>query len=675
MNSELEQLNKSKLEHTDDFFKAFDIDKSCISRLRKYGSDSECQLFKRTEDGVLSHESSTILKVNDSEYIRYLELQNSLLKSKIIKIVKISGISEDFLIAADKEITEESIYEEMKSLDLESIKNFEKRLCLIFSSIDSKINTFSEKIHKNLTNIQTLKQNFRKILQDFKNKEKILTEKNLELEKNYSPKEVGDKISEAYKLIKYLKSELKNAKSETITPTVTVYIQDLECNENLESFKAQQEEIMQKNYEDLILLNMQLKSDLLSNEGDLTKLRHFEEEVRILKEKCDFLEKVNKELTSKKNDSDDSLDLDCNNIKEMIEIQELRAALRSISEKYEQEKETILRDCEESRQDIETQMFRLRNEKAYIEVKFKDNEKQLSDINREKERLEGTVSLLKKEIERLKDCKIPEGPPRPSLSRYGSSELLQYSNSGDFELTESVDKFDAINSNDLYEMLLEEVNDMALKIKDNLMTNTENRSSKDVIYKFIDTGLKIKSLIIHEVVPGAIIKDISETLAEILNKYKMKISMLEQEKAEKDKRIEELVRIERYEIQTEPSPRMSTPAISLESSYFMKRQLQMEKSRVYDKKHEIHLHKEQIAYLKKNVRDLQAEIDRLSKMDFGHLKEFWWNLGKEIPILNGDAEDMVEVFSKMLGYNAKEMQGMNAERKNKKSKMKFSLFR
>lgn len=675
MNSEIEQLSKSKLEHTEDFFKTFDTDKNCTSRLRKYGSDTESPQFKRIEDGVLSHESSTILKVNESEYIRCLELQNSLLKSKISKIVKLSGISEDFLLAADKEITEESIYEEMKSLELESLKSFEKRLGQIFSSLDSKINAVSDKVYKNLNKAQVTKQKFRKTIQDYKNKEKILTEKNLELEKNYSPKAVGDKISEVYKLIEYLKAEQKNAKSEIISPTVTIFIQDIECEKNSEAFKSQQEEIMQKNYEDLILLNMQLKSDLISNEGELTKLRKLEEEVQTLQEKCDFLEKVNKELTSKKNDSDDSLDLDCSNIKEMIEIQELRAALRSISEKYEQEKETILRDCGEARQDIETQMFRLRNEKAYIEVKFKDNERQLSDINREKERLEGTVSILKKEIERLKDCKIPDGPPRLSLSRHGSSELLHFSNSGDFELTESVDKFAAVNSNDLHEMLIEEVNDMALRITDNLMANTENRSSKDVIYKFIDMGLKIKSLITHEVIPGAIIKDISETLAEILNKYKIKIGILEQEKAEKDKRIEELCRIERLEIQTEPSPRMSTPIMSLESSYFMKRQLQMEKSKVYEKKHEIHLHKEQIAYLKQNVRDLQAEVDRLGKMDIGHLKEFWWNLGKEIPVLQGNAEDMMEMFSKMLGYNSKEMQGMNAERKNKKTKMKFGLFR
>ncbi|OMJ93991.1 hypothetical protein SteCoe_2905 [Stentor coeruleus] len=675
MNSELEQLSKFKLEHTEDFLKTFDTDKNCTSRFRKYGSDTESPIFKRIEDGVLSHESSTILKVNESEYIRCLELQNSLLKSKISKIVKLSGISEDFLLAADKEITEESIYEEMKSLELECLKSFEKRLSLIFSSLDSKINAVSEKVLKNLIKTQSVKQKFRKILQDYKNVEKILTEKNLELEKNYSSQAFENKILEAYKLIECLKTELKNAKNEIITPTVTIYIQDLELNEKSEEDKTKQEEIMQKNYEDLILLNMQLKSDLLSNEGNLTKFRQLEDEVRILQEKCEFLEKVNKELTSKKNDSDDSLDLDCSNIKEMIEIQELRAALRSISEKYEQEKETILRDCGEARQDIETQMFRLRNEKAYIEVKFKDNERQLSDINREKERLEGTISLLKKEIEKLKDCKIPEGPPRSSFSRYGSSELLHFSNSGDFELTESVDKFAAVNSNDIHEMLIEEINDMALRIKDNLMSNTENMSSKDVIYKFIDMGLKIKKLITHEVIPGAIIKDLSETLAEILSKYKIKIGILEQEKAEKDKRIEEFCRYERLEIQTEPSPRMSTPAMSSDSNYFMKRQLQMEKSRVYEKKHEIHLHKEQISYLKQNVRDLQAEVDRLSKMDIGHLKEFWWNLGKEIPILQGNAEDMVEVFSKMLGYNSKEICGMNAERKNKKSKIKFGFFR
>lgn len=667
MHSEIDHIDKERQNQSDILLKSFETDKKFLQKPIKYGSDIESPLFKPSEELPLSLESSTTIKTNESEYIRYLELQNSQLKSKLGKILKSSGVSEEFLETADKEIVEESYSKGVKSLEINKIKDLEKNIETTFEGLNEKISLILQKAQKCYRKAQDGKESVKKALKNLNEKEKDMIEKIKILEQKLASNDMDEKVKEAYKIIERLRNELKKAKSEIISPEVIIYIKDIEPD-------IQDDGKMQNNYEELVLTNMQLKSDLINNEGDLTKFRKLEEVVRTLKEKCELLEKVNKELTNKKNDSDDSLELDCSNIKELIEIQELRAALRSISERYEQEKEIILRDCEESRQDMETQMFRLKNEKTYIEVKFKDNEKLLIEMNRDKERQEGIISLLKKEIEKLKDCKIPDGPSRTSLSRRGSSEILQMSNSMDFELTESLDKFAAVNSNDLYEILMDEVNEMAMFIKDNQLVSAENRSSKDIISKFIETGIKIKNLITREVVPGTIIKDLSEVLADVLSKYKIKISILEQDKAEKDKRIEELSRNDRLEVQTEPSPRSSTPATSLDSDFFMRRQLQFEKSRLFEKKHEIHLHKEQIMYLKQNVRELQTELDRISRLDIGHLKEFWGNLGKEIPLLQGNAEDMIEVFTKMLGFNMKEIQVLNMERKSKKGKLKFGFF-
>lgn len=667
MHSEIDHIDKERQNQSDILLKSFETDKRFLQKPIKYGSDIESPLFKPSEELPLSLESSTTIKTNESEYIRYLELQNSQLKSKLGKILKSSGVSEEFLETADKEIVEESYSKGVKSLEINKIKDLEKNIETTFEGLNEKISLILQKAQKCYRKAHDGKESVKKALKNLNEKEKDMIEKIKILEQKLASNDMDEKVKEAYKIIERLRNELKKAKSEIISPEVIIYIKDIEPD-------IQDDGKMQNNYEELVLTNMQLKSDLINNEGDLTKFRKLEEVVRTLKEKCELLEKVNKELTNKKNDSDDSLELDCSNIKELIEIQELRAALRSISEKYEQEKEIILRDCEESRQDMETQMFRLKNEKTYIEVKFKDNEKLLIEMNRDKERQEGIISLLKKEIEKLKDCKIPDGPSRTSLSRRGSSEILQMSNSMDFELTESLDKFAAVNSNDLYEILMDEVNEMAMFIKDNQLVSAENRSSKDIISKFIETGIKIKNLITREVVPGTIIKDLSEVLADVLSKYKIKISILEQDKAEKDKRIEELSRNDRLEVQTEPSPRSSTPATSLDSDFFMRRQLQFEKSRLFEKKHEIHLHKEQIMYLKQNVRELQTELDRISRLDIGHLKEFWGNLGKEIPLLQGNAEDMIEVFTKMLGFNMKEIQVLNMERKSKKGKLKFGFF-
>ena len=376
-------------------------------------------------------------------------------------------------------------------------------------------------------------------------------------------------------------------------------------------------------------------------------------------------------MSSKKQaDSDDSLDLDFGNIKDAIEIQELRAALRSISERYEQEKDTILRDCEESRQDMDTQMFRLRNEKAYIEVKFRDMEKLLSDIIREKEKQDGIILNLRKDIERLKDARTSDLNRKGEFSRHGSDDIFM-SASGDFDLTESVDKFGPVNPNDLYELLQEEINDLATEIINCEILPQQSKSSKDIIYKLIDVNKRIKDLITGELGHIDTNKDLDVILLDIFNNFKQKISSIEIDKA---KIIDEYARAERIEAQTEPSPRMSSPDSSFESNFLIKRQLQMEKLRTTEKKHEIHLHKEQISYLKLNIRELQAELDRAIKMDIIHLRELWCNICKEIPLLIDNAEDMLEVFMKMLGFNSKEIVCLNKERKAKKPKSKYGIF-
>ena len=429
-------------------------------------------------------------------------------------------------------------------------------------------------------------------------------------------------------------------------------------------------EIMQKNYEDLLFSNVQLKSDILNVEGQLTKQRKLEVDIKILTEKCDFFERVNKELTSKKNNEsdDDSLDLDCSNIKDAIEIQELRAALRSISERYEQEKETILRDCEESRQDMETQMFRLRNEKAYIEVKFRDIEKLLSDVIREKEKQDGIILNLKKDIERLKDSKNNEISQKID-SRRGSDDVCI----SDFELTESVDKFGQVNSNDLYELLLEEINEIALEIANSQILSPQSKISKNLIYKLIDVSKKNKELITKEL--GNISnKGLDELLIDTFNKFKQRINALELDKAENEAKKEEYVKYERLEVQSEPSPRGLTPNVSIESSLIIKKELQMIKLRLDEKKHKIYLHKQQITSLKKNIRELQIELYIALKVYIIYLRELWINLNKEIQIASTNGEKILEIFMKMLGFNSKEIICLHNERNLKKSRGKHGIF-
>ena len=477
-------------------------------------------------------------------------------------------------------------------------KNLEKKISKMFFFLNELSNGYKKKSEK----LECLKKNFESEISEIKEKNSLVNDQNAE------------HIKQCYILIAEQENQLKIRKNPIICPSVTIEIQE-SLPEDLEK--------LQKNYENLLLINTELKSSILYLEGELSKQRKIEENMQKLSEKCEFFEKVNKELSSKKNeDSDDSLDLDCTNIKDVIEIQELRAALRSLSERYEQEKENILKDCSESRQDIETQMFRLSNEKAYIEVKYKDSEKIINELNREKAKMESCILTLKTEIEKLKDQKINEPVPisKPSIIKFPSDDNM-ISGSGDFELTESIDKFGALNSNDLYELLMEELNDLALEIKQNSIIHKNNQSSKDIIHKAVEMLIKLKYLISNEVSSVNLRKDLNETLADILKKYKIKITELERTIIEKDKTIEEIRGFERNEIQTEPSPRMNSLNEGVENSYLIKKQLQLEKSKLADKKHEIHLHKEQIFYLKKNIRDLETELDRASKLDLYHLKE------------------------------------------------------
>lgn len=657
----------------DNPIKSFGSDKPYSSRPEKKPYNPEFLFLKNTDCIPDLNKSMSILKSTESEDIQSLQLENSLLKAKLSTIIKFYGLTERQNFYINSEPSQELPENILKSFKNDILHDLDQHLSVIFTAFSIKIISLSNKLQNAISLIQTYKEKLQQSQKTSKIKEKTLTSKIEELDKSYS-----NTILETQNLIKSLKTEVKQSKNETISPTVTIYIQDLECNPNSNNPDPHlNQELLKKNYQNQILINMQLKSNILKNEGELSSLKKIEDDYKKLQEKCDFLEKVNKELTGKKNDSDNSLDLDCNNIKEMIEIQELRSALRIISEKYIVEKETILKDCEEARQDIETQMFRLQNEKTYIEVKLKDTEKKLADIYRENDRLEGTVALLKKEIERIKDWKNPDGTPKGLFSKY-AMELVQISNSEDFELTESADKFAAVNSNDLYEILLEEINELAMKIKDNqlvYMENIENKSSKDVIIKLIETGVKIKGIIYNDIVSRIDMKDLAESVADILNKYRVKISMLEEEKVEKDKKIEAFGKMDKLEVMSEPSPRISTPCIVLDSSCYMKRQLQIEKTRVFEKKHAIQLYKEQIACLKQNVRELQLELDRVYELDIGQIRKFWWSFGKEIPWLKENAEDMMEAFSKMLGFDEKEYQVMKNERKSKRSKKRFGFFR
>jgi predicted nucleic acid-binding protein len=446
-----------------------------------------------------------------------------------------------------------------------------------------------------------------------------------------------------------LNEMLQQKKTSTIKPIFSVFPEQFEGSGP-------------NSAESLLLTTAQLKSEILKFEGDSTTIKSLESQLKVLREKVDFLEKTNKELQSTAAGSDDSLDLGSENIKETIEIQELRAALHSMSEKYEQEKETLIRDMIESRQDMETQLFRVQNEKNFLEVKLKDSEKLIEELKIEKERQSQIVMVLKKDIEKMRDSLTSyECTPRSTASQKRSG----FNPSQDYELTESIEKFDSRSSN-FYELLQEEISEIINKIKEFQLIPGENDFGLILLRKLIESFKAIKEIVDKEY-EGSPLKETDLKLVLILTTLKTKAQKEADLNEELRKRLRELENLRR--VSTEPSARRFSPGTEM-----IKTQIQLEKNKVLNKKHEIHLHREQITALKKTIRELQHELDRRGKDHTKLVKELWVSIFKDIPSLNANIEDLIESFMKNLGFTNSEAKALQNERKARRSRHKFGFF-
>lgn len=507
-----------------------------------------------------------------------------------------------------------------------SFVQFSSYLSQAFSSISSKLNQLSMQLETCFNNInKVLSSTSLSLLKALRN-----YEKNYKINSNL---QLSDQ-----KLVILLTELLKSKNSFPISPSVEIYIKP--------SFSSPSQ--------DLLLQNSSLKSEVLEHEGVNVKIRAIEAELKSAKEKIDWLEKVNKELTMSKADSDDSLDLPSGNIKEAIEIQELRAALHNITEKCEQEKETLIRDMMESRQDMENQVFRIQNEKVFLESNLKDCEKIIQESQREKDRLYIQISSLKKDLDRLKDLQTSENSCKIPNSRRRSSEFL-FAPSYDFELSESIDKFNPA-------CICEEMNEILEALR-NLGLVKEAGIDLQGVKKLFETTKKIREIVEKEEVFS---KDIELDLgiSQIFNRFKGKIVELESKVVENNTK----VRKNAYVV-TEPSPRRSSPSHNPTNH-----QLQVEKSKLLNKKTEILLHKEQIVALKKNIRDLQQELEKSRKIDLGYIREGWFAFAKELGVQSSSTENLMEVFMKLLGFTNNDVKILQNERKTKKKGLKFGFF-
>lgn len=142
---------------------------------------------------------------------------------------------------------------------------------------------------------------------------------------------------------------------------------------------------------------------------------------------------------------------------------------------------------------------------------------------------------------------------------------------------------------------------------------------------------------------------------------------LEHELNLKARQIFELSKIERLEIS-------QVSRVNKESNSNDSKLLNLAKFKLSQKKKKIKMHKEQIVVLKNNVRELQDLLKKVLEVDVFHIRELWWSIGKEIPVLDKDVEESIQVFTRMLGFSRKDVLIMNDERKDKKIKRRFTFF-
>ena len=212
----------------------------------------------------------------------------------------------------------------------------------------------------------------------------------------------------------------------------------------------------------------------------------------------------------------------------------------------------------------------------------------------------------------------------------------------------------------------EEINEIAKKLNENHII-FNYKSPFEAVSKAVDLLIKLRTLLTDEDLVLKDQKDLSENVSVIFSKCKTKIMGLEHELNLKARQIFELSKIERLEIS-------QVSRVNKESNSNDSKLLNLAKFKLSQKKKKIKMHKEQIVVLKNNVRELQDLLKKVLEVDVFHIRELWWSIGKEIPVLDKDVEESIQVFTRMLGFSRKDVLIMNDERKDKKIKRRFTFF-
>ena len=307
------------------------------------------------------------------------------------------------------------------------------------------------------------------------------------------------------------------------------------------------------------------------------------------------------ENCKKPTDDSDSLDLD-SNFADMIEMQKLKDQIRTLNYKIYESSNLYSKDLESYKSVIS----RLRSQIFAQEERIRSLNSKLCEVFQEKEKLLDEVSRFNccSQNLNLAELQVPEV---------------------------SADKSSKVRPSDVLEILTDELEDIVNVLK-----------SHNLFSRFHDNNVSL-------------LRKAAEFLAGL------KDEMIDDSKCFEDV-LENLVK--------ERCKRLSGKLESFKDclqidSVLKDKQMEIYRMKVKDKKGQIEMIKQQNDYLKRTVKDLQAELAKVNPVDAEGVRQLFVSVVKEIPALKVGAEQMLLVYMRSVGLSQAEIANVNLERRVK----------
>lgn len=524
-------------------------------------------------------------------------------------------------------------------------------------SLSSSISSFHSKATQKLQVLNSSLTQLQILITDYKfSKSSEPEQKDLKLCQTYLKKVISDK-EQLQDFYEDLKSEKKSLEIRFLKNTINLENQ-LKAKISEINSKHDQIQQLESKLESLQNSNLsshspqieQLLITKLTLQGEISILESQNLKMRTQLESDEFKSKsFSSEFDGSKGFRLSDISENKQGIGKDRDIQELKEALRTVSDRYERDKENLLRDIEESRQDMEAQIFRLRQEKAYQESVCRDLQRHLQELSKEKE-------LAEKELAWLRQ--VHERQVKSSKSSKFDNEVVS---SFEFDISKSIDAPDGPNTlpyKTIQDAILEELNEISVDLKKKRKIDLNNVTIFELIKSTLAHMIKIQEAIETETSSSYNYRETSRNLSDVLSKLKLRIRNIEEESLILNKKVDQS---EFDRVLSEPSIKLSDKE-HRELLQYYKKQLQIEKAKVLEKKHVIKLHKEQIVFLKHNLREIQFELGKVKILDFEYIKDVFKSFIKEVPIFHERIEGIVGLLTKLFGFSEAEQSSVNDQR-------------